>query len=101
MQLAAALQSLDGGDLLVRAVADRGNAGPGCPAVDEDRAGAAATLTAAVFTPGEIEIVPQDAEQAPGRIGVCAVPRSVDVQFSDGSHRSPSRTGGRSGRSSP
>src|SRR5262249_42796157 len=88
MQLAALFQSFDGGDLLAFALAEGGGTRPGRPAVDDDRAGPAAALAAAVFAPGQIQLIAQDAEQAPSRVGLGAVPGSVDVQFSDGGHRS-------------
>src|SRR5262249_48138496 len=83
VELAVSLQALDGGDLLARASLNAGDAGPGGLAVDEHRAGAAAALAAAVLAPGQVQVVPQDAEQAPPGVGLDAPPRPVYLQLVD------------------
>src|SRR5262249_24011839 len=55
-------------------------------AVDEHGAGAAPPLAAAVLGPGQIEVVAQDAQQAPVGLRVDAAPGSVDPQLADNRH---------------
>src|SRR5262249_37933360 len=49
--------------------------------VDHDRAGTAAALAAAVLAAAQVQVFPQDVEQAPGGVGVDAVFRPVDLEF--------------------
>src|SRR5262249_45285387 len=86
VQLAALFQTFDGGDGLARALAHRGDARPGGPALEDDRTGAAAALAAAVLAAGQVQVVPQDAEQAPLRVGLDAVFDPIYLQFDRG-HR--------------
>ena len=61
-------------------------------AVDEDGAGAAAALAAAVLAAGQVEVVAEDAEQGAFRVGVEGVSGAVDVeQFDVGHEGDPQR----------
>ena len=70
MQRAVGGEPLDGGDLGAVLHDDQRQAGIDAPAVDQDRAGAALALIAALLGAGQIETVAQRVEQGrPGRDG--------------------------------
>jgi len=89
MQLPLVLETFNGGDLLSNAVADGSNAGADRFAVEQDRASSALTLAAAVFATSQIEVIPQDPQQAPLRIGIHPELRPIHIQLGDFRHRSP------------
>ena len=64
-ELAMLLEAFDGCDLCAASLRDEGLAGANGFAVEENGAGAAHALAAAVLGSGEIQIVAKDAEQLP------------------------------------
>src|SRR5260370_40807938 len=87
MERTIVLQSFDGRDPFAVAVADRRDARTCGFAVDDDSAGAATAFAAAVLAPGQVEVVPQNAEQAPRRVGFDAVLSSIHLEVSGFDHR--------------
>jgi hypothetical protein len=68
MQLACLRQAFDGRDLRAVLHHRQGQARIDAPAVEEDGAGAALAVIAALLRPGEVEMKPQRVEQrGPGR----------------------------------
>src|SRR5581483_9566029 len=82
-------QVFDGAHLFAFDRADARRAGADRLAVEQDGAGAAAAFAAAVLTAGEVQIVAQDAQQAPVGVGFDGPFAAVDVQFLDGRHETP------------
>src|ERR1035437_9844158 len=77
MELIAAGQAFNRNDLLLRNRADLGDARPLRLSVDQDRAGAALALPAAILAPSEIKLLSQNAKQAGLRVCVNRVRFSV------------------------
>ena|SRR5438477_1415284 len=70
MQPPILLQALNGRDLLLSDFADIRVAGANGNAIEKHSAGATLALAAAVFCSGEVQVIAQNAEQAPGTIRV-------------------------------
>src|SRR5205814_713953 len=79
MEVSTALQAFDGGDLLAGGDLDRRDARAHRLPVEQHGARAALRFPAAVFRPGEIQIVAQYEEEAARRLHIDAVPRTVHV----------------------
>jgi len=79
-------QPFDGLDLLRPDHAHRGTTGARRAALDQDRAGAAAALAAAVLAAGQAQVVAQHAQQRAVGVGLDGLPGPVDVQFLEDRH---------------
>jgi hypothetical protein len=89
MESAVLIDAFDGPDGTPPDVADEGLARAGGFTIDEDRAGTALAFPTAVLGAGEVEVLAQDAQQAPLGISVDRVPRSVHDELFDRRHRCP------------
>jgi hypothetical protein len=80
VQLAAAAQALDGADLAALTGDRQGEAREDGPAVDDDRAGAAGALVAALLRTGQVEMLAEGVEETHPRFEVDEVGDTVDRQ---------------------
>ena len=80
MQRVAAREALDGGDLRAVLHHRESEARIDPPAIDQDRAGAALAVVAALLGPGEIEMQAQQVEQRRPRRDREFVLDAIDVQ---------------------
>src|ERR1017187_1482916 len=86
VQLALRRQSLNRHDAFAGDGRDLGGARTRSYAVDQDGAGGALALAAAILGSGEIQIVTKDAEQCAVRIGIDPPPGAIDIQFGNPGH---------------
>src|SRR5438552_4139962 len=86
MKLAVLLEVFDGRDLFVTTVASRGDARAGRLAVNQNGAGAATPLAAAVLAAREIEVIAKHTQQAPPFLGLKPTLAAVDVQLGKNGH---------------
>ena len=86
MQPPVLLQPFDRRDFFLADFANLREAGVRWRAVDQHRARAALAFAASVFCAGQLEVVPQHAEQAALRVGLHAKPLIVNVKFGDSRH---------------
>ena len=83
MEAAVLLQAFDGGDGLAADGTHARLARATGDAVQQDRAGAALPLAAAVLGPGEVQLVAQHAQQGPLGIGIHVTGDAVDDQLEE------------------
>src|SRR6185437_6592640 len=89
MRLVDGAETLDGGDLLARRQGDREGAGAHRLAVDDHRAGAALSETAAEFCAVQLEVVAQHIEEGGIFLRVHPVPGAVDGELDGIGHGLP------------
>src|SRR4051794_16214217 len=92
MQRLARREALDRANLLAGGAAHRDTARSRGVSLDQDRASTALALAAAVFRAGQMEIIPQNAEQIALIIGVERPASAVDQKFFDVGHSASSGT---------
>src|SRR5260370_11828995 len=86
MEPAVTLQPLDGGDRLPEDTPHLYQTRPRGLAVHENCASTALALAAPVFGAGEVQLLAQDAQEAPLRGGVYRMPGAVDQKLFDRLH---------------
>src|SRR5262249_61836929 len=79
VELAVVLKALDARDAFPLASADWGNAGAGRPAFDDAGTRPAAAFAAAIFAARQVQIVPQDAEQAVCWVNIEPMLAAIDL----------------------
>lgn len=81
-------EAFDGRHFAMADAADGGYAGPGGDAVQQNGAGAALPLAAAVFAAGQIQIIAQDAQEGALAFDIHGAVLAVHIQFGDAWHKS-------------